>query len=240
MAHTLSVRNLSKKFGRKPVLRDVSLEAHNGKVVGLLGANGAGKSTCFNILTGMLKPDGGSIFLDNEYLNRMPIHARAKLGLAYLAQDSSIFRHLSVLDNVLAILEIQGVVGEEAADRASFLLGELGVRHLMNQMPLALSGGERRRVEIARVLAIAPKFILFDEPFAAIEPIAIADLQNLIARLATDDIGVVLTDHNVRETLRICDYAYVIHDGVMLAEGAPQDIINNEDVKRAYLGASFN
>jgi lipopolysaccharide export system ATP-binding protein len=236
---TLSVAALNKRYKSRIVVHDVSLAVGSGEVVGLLGPNGAGKTTCFYMIVGLVAADGGAIELDGDDLTRMPIHARARLGLSYLPQEASIFRKLSVADNVQAILELQGIDADEIANRLDALLEDLSISHLRDASAVSLSGGERRRVEIARALATRPRFILLDEPFAGIDPIAVLDIQKIIGFLKEREIGVMITDHNVRETLGICDRAYIINEGRVLASGTPDDIVYNENVRKVYLGEHF-
>jgi len=236
---TLSVAALNKRYKSRIVVHDVSLAVGSGEVVGLLGANGAGKTTCFYMIVGLVASDGGAIELDGDDLTRMPIHARARLGLSYLPQEASIFRKLSVADNVQAILELQGIDADEIANRLDALLEDLSISHLRDASAVSLSGGERRRVEIARALATRPRFILLDEPFAGIDPIAVLDIQKIIGFLKEREIGVMITDHNVRETLGICDRAYIINEGRVLASGTPDEIVYNENVRKVYLGEHF-
>ena len=236
---TLSVAALNKRYKSRVVVHDVSLAVGSGEVVGLLGPNGAGKTTCFYMIVGLVAADGGAIELDGDDLTRMPIHARARLGLSYLPQEASIFRKLSVADNVQAILELQGIDADEIANRLDALLEDLSISHLRDASAVSLSGGERRRVEIARALATRPRFILLDEPFAGIDPIAVLDIQKIIGFLKEREIGVMITDHNVRETLGICDRAYIINEGRVLASGTPDEIVYNENVRKVYLGEHF-
>ncbi len=236
---TLSVAALNKRYKSRIVVHDVSLAVASGEVIGLLGPNGAGKTTCFYMIVGLVAADGGKIELDGDDLTRMPIHARARLGLSYLPQEASIFRKLTVGDNVQAILELQGIDADETANRLDALLEDLSISHLRDAPALSLSGGERRRVEIARALATRPRFILLDEPFAGIDPIAVLDIQKIIGFLKERGIGVMITDHNVRETLGICDRAYIISEGRVLASGTPDEIVYNESVRKVYLGEHF-
>jgi lipopolysaccharide export system ATP-binding protein len=238
-ASTLSVAKLNKRYKSRIVVHDVSLSVGSGEVIGLLGPNGAGKTTCFYMIVGLIATDGGTIELDGDDLTRMPIHVRARLGLSYLPQEASIFRKLSVAENVQAILELQGVDGDEIANRLDALLEDLSISHLRDASAVSLSGGERRRVEIARALATRPRFILLDEPFAGIDPIAVLDIQKIIGFLKEREIGVMITDHNVRETLGICDRAYIINEGRVLASGTPDEIVYNESVRKVYLGEHF-
>ncbi len=242
---TLEAHHLQKSYGKRPVVKDVSLAVRTGEVVGLLGPNGAGKTTSFYIIVGLLRASAGDITLDGESIEHMPIHRRARLGLGYLPQEASIFRKLNVEDNVRAVLELQldangaPLKSAEIETRLSALLQDLRVEHLRQSSALSLSGGERRRVEIARALAADPRFILLDEPFAGIDPIAVIEIQRIINFLKNRGIGVLITDHNVRETLGICDHAYIISEGRVLAMGTPAEIINNAEVRRVYLGEHF-
>jgi lipopolysaccharide export system ATP-binding protein len=244
-AGSLTAQHLQKSYGKRQVVKDVSLTVRTGEVVGLLGPNGAGKTTSFYIIVGLLRASGGDIAIDGESIEHMPIHRRARLGLGYLPQEASIFRKLNVEDNVRAVLELQRdeqgapLKSAEIEHRLTDLLQELRVEHLRESPALALSGGERRRVEIARALATRPRFILLDEPFAGIDPIAVIEIQRIINFLKARGIGVLITDHNVRETLGICDHAYIISDGRVLAEGTPAEIVNNAEVRRVYLGEHF-
>ncbi len=230
---------LKKCYKSRTVVQEVSLSVSSGEVVGLLGPNGAGKTTCFHMMVGLLPLDGGSIYLDELNLSQMPIHRRALLGLGYLPQEASIFRHLSVADNIYAILELQNYGPDERQQHLDNLLDDLSIGHLRDNPALTLSGGERRRVEIARALASQPRFILLDEPFAGVDPIAVLDIQKIIHFLKKRNIGVLITDHNVRETLGICDRAYIISEGSVLASGIPDEIIYNENVRKVYLGEHF-
>jgi lipopolysaccharide export system ATP-binding protein len=236
---TLSVAALKKRYKSRTVVHDVSLAVGSGEVIGLLGPNGAGKTTCFYMIVGLVAADGGRIELDGDDLTRMPIHSRARLGLSYLPQEASIFRKLSVEENIRAILELQGIDADETANRLDALLEDLSIAHLRESPSMSLSGGERRRVEIARALATRPRFILLDEPFAGVDPIAVLDIQKIIGFLKERGIGVLITDHNVRETLGICDRAYIINDGRVLASGTPDEIVYNENVRKVYLGEHF-
>ena len=244
-AGRLEARHLQKYYGKRQVVKDVSLAVRTGEVVGLLGPNGAGKTTSFYMIVGLLHASAGDITIDGHSIESMPIHRRARLGLGYLPQEASIFRKLNVEDNVRAVLELQRdddgkpLKSSEIETRLTALLQELRVDHLRASPSLALSGGERRRVEIARALATRPRFILLDEPFAGIDPIAVIEIQRIINFLKGRGIGVLITDHNVRETLGICDHAYIISDGTVLAEGTPSEIVNNADVRRVYLGEHF-
>jgi lipopolysaccharide export system ATP-binding protein len=236
----LVASHLGKSYRRRPVLRDVSLTVQRGEAVGLLGPNGAGKTSSFYLITGLLRPDTGSISLDGHDITDLPMYRRARLGIGYLPQEASIFRGMSVEDNIRAILEVVEPVRERRETMLDELLADFSISHLRRTPALALSGGERRRVEIARALASNPHFVLLDEPFAGIDPIAVGDIRDLVAHLKDRGIGVLITDHNVRETLEVIDRAYIIHDGMMLMEGAPNDIVGNEDVRRVYLGDRFN
>jgi lipopolysaccharide export system ATP-binding protein len=235
----LTASNLKKRYKSRTVVQDVSLEVQSGEVVGLLGPNGAGKTTCFYMMVGLVQLDGGSISLDGTEISRFPIHRRARLGLSYLPQEMSVFRRLTVQENIQAVLELQDLSETEIQDRLEDLLRELNMTHLRNDSALSLSGGERRRVEIARALATRPSFILLDEPFAGVDPIAVLDIQKIIGFLKERGIGVLITDHNVRETLGICDHAYIINEGSVLAQGKPDEIVYNENVRRVYLGEHF-
>jgi lipopolysaccharide export system ATP-binding protein len=235
----LSVARLEKRYKSRTVVHDVSLSVASGEVVGLLGPNGAGKTTCFYMIVGLVAADGGRIELDRQNLSRLPIHARARLGLSYLPQEASIFRKLTAAENIRAILELQGLESDALENRLDALLEDLTIEHLRDAPAVSLSGGERRRVEIARALATRPRFILLDEPFAGVDPIAVLDIQKIIGFLKQREIGVLITDHNVRETLGICDRAYIINEGRVLASGAPGDIVYNEDVRKVYLGEHF-
>ena len=239
--HTgLEARNIGKTFKKRPVLRDVSLTVRRGEAVGLLGPNGAGKTTSFYIITGLITPDYGDIALDGEIITDLPMYRRARLGIGYLPQEASIFRGLSVEQNIGAILETADPDRNRREAMLEALLAEFSITHLRRTPAIALSGGERRRVEIARALASRPHFILLDEPLAGIDPIAVGEIRELVSHLKDRGIGVLITDHNVRETLDLVDRAYIIHDGMMLMEGAPSDIVGNEDVRRVYLGERFS
>jgi lipopolysaccharide export system ATP-binding protein len=235
----LSAQSLSKTYGKRTVVHDVSLKVNSGEVIGLLGPNGAGKTTCFYMIVGLVAADGGSVHMDGHEITHRAIHQRARLGLSYLPQEPSIFRKLSVEDNIRAILELKTYARDEIETHLNNLLDDLHIGHLRNAPAVSLSGGERRRVEIARSLAINPRFILLDEPFAGIDPIAVTDIQKLIHFLVERDIGVLITDHNVRETLGICDRAYIINDGRVLTAGEPALIIQDENARKVYLGENF-
>ena len=236
----LTATHLSKQYKGRKVVRDVSLSIESGEVVGLLGPNGAGKTTCFYMIVGLVPLDQGEIHLDKTDLTRLPMHQRARLGLSYLPQEASVFRKLSVEDNIMAILETQKeLTPVEREQRLEELLQELHVADRRQNLGMSLSGGERRRVEIARALATRPRFILLDEPFAGVDPLSVLDIQQLILHLKQRGIGVLITDHNVRETLKICDRAYIMSDGKALAAGSPAEILYNEEVKKVYLGEDF-
>ena len=240
----LNVRGLQKTYGARQVVRDVSLYVESGQVVGLLGPNGAGKTTSFYMIVGLVPSDAGEIDLDGVEISRLPIHRRAMLGLSYLPQEASVFRKLTVEENIRAVLELQRLDGKPLskaaiANRLDALLSELQIEKLRHNQAMSLSGGERRRVEIARALATSPRFILLDEPFAGVDPIAVIEIQRIVRFLKERNIGVLITDHNVRETLGICDHAYIINQGVVLASGSPNDIIADESVRRVYLGEHF-
>jgi lipopolysaccharide export system ATP-binding protein len=235
----LRAEGLMKRYRKRTVVSDVSLTVESGEVVGLLGPNGAGKTTCFYMLLGLVPIDRGAVTLDGEDLTHLPIFRRSRLGLSYLPQEASIFRKLTVAQNIQAVLELQGVESDEVQARLEALLDDLHIGHLRASPALSLSGGERRRVEIARALATSPRFILLDEPFAGVDPIAVLDIQQIIRFLKERGIGVLITDHNVRETLGICDHAYIINQGTVLAFGKPQDIVYNEAVRKVYLGENF-
>lgn len=235
----LVAQNLAKSFRRRPVVRDVTLAVKQGEAVGLLGPNGAGKTTVFYMITGLIRPDKGAIRIDGNPVTKLPMYARARLGIGYLPQEASIFRGLSVEDNIKAVLEIVEPNRAQRREDLERLLEDFGITHLRKSPSIALSGGERRRCEIARALASRPDFMLLDEPFAGIDPIAVGDIQQLVQKLTQRGIGVLITDHNVRETLGLIDRAYIIHSGEVLMEGLPEDIVRNEDVRRVYLGEEF-
>ena len=236
---TLSSSHLRKRYKKRTVVQDVSLDVSSGEVVGLLGPNGAGKTTCFYMVVGLVACDGGDVFIDGTRITHLPIHRRAQLGVSYLPQEASVFRKLTVAENIRAVLELQNYAHEEIERRTEKLLDELHIGHIRNSSAAALSGGERRRVEIARALSTNPRFILLDEPFAGIDPIAVLDIQKIIRFLKERQIGVLITDHNVRETLGICDHAYILNEGSVLAAGRPDEIIYNENVRKVYLGENF-
>ena len=241
----LSVTSLRKKYKSRTVVKDVSFDVGSGEVVGLLGPNGAGKTTCFYMIVGLVASDGGEIHLHNDdgapeaKLTHLPIHRRALMGLSYLPQESSVFRKLSVADNIRAVLELQDMDEEQIENRLTELLDELHITHLRDNAALSLSGGERRRVEIARALGTNPRFILLDEPFAGVDPISVGEIQKIVRHLKQRGIGVLITDHNVRETLGICDRATIINAGEVLASGRPDEIVYNENVRKVYLGEHF-
>ena len=235
----LEVRSIAKSYDRRAVLHDVSLDVHRGEVVGLLGPNGAGKTTCFYSVMGLVKPDSGRIFLDGQDITELPMYRRAILGLGYLPQETSIFRGMSVEENIMAVLEVAEPNRADRSGRLEQLLGEFGLTSLRDSAAMALSGGERRRCEIARSLAAHPTIMLLDEPFAGIDPISIADIRELVRELKSRDIGVLITDHNVRETLDIVDRACIIYDGQVLFAGTPEALVADQEVRRLYLGESF-
>ncbi|MCE1182761.1 MAG: LPS export ABC transporter ATP-binding protein [Rhodocyclales bacterium] len=238
-AATLSAHNLKKRYKTRTVVEDVSFEVKAGEVVGLLGPNGAGKTTCFYMIVGLVAADGGDVYIDDNRLTHLPMHQRAQLGLSYLPQEASVFRKLNVEENIRAILELLKLSEAETNNRLESLLAELHIDHVRHVNAAALSGGERRRVEIARALATNPRFILLDEPFAGVDPIAVLEIQKIIRFLKERNIGVLITDHNVRETLGICDHAYIISAGCVLAAGRPTEIVDNESVRKVYLGEHF-
>lgn len=235
----LYINKIGKYYNKKVVVKDISLNLHKGEAVGLLGPNGAGKTTCFYIISGLIKPDYGSIFIDGKDITSLPMYRRAELGIGYLSQEASIFRGLSVEENIMSIVEFTHPESEKnlVLDK---LLAEFSISHLRNVPAISLSGGERRRVEIARCLASNPQYILLDEPLAGIDPIAISDIKELISHLKDRQIGVLITDHNVREALSIIDRAYIVHDGMVLMEGTPKEIVSNKEVRKVYLGNEFS
>jgi lipopolysaccharide export system ATP-binding protein len=236
----LEARNLAKAYGKRPVVKDVSISVKQGEIVGLLGPNGAGKTTCFYMIIGLVAQDGGTITVDGEDITALPMHGRARRGLGYLPQEPSIFRKLSVEDNILAILETRkNLSRQQRNQKLEELLHEFHISHLAKNTGMSLSGGERRRVEIARALAADPKFILLDEPFAGVDPISVNDIKNIIRHLRDKGIGVLITDHNVRETLDICEHAYIIGEGHVIAEGSTDHILSDEKVRKTYLGEHF-
>ena len=237
----LAAEQLFKSYNRRNVVNGVSLQVNAGEVVGLLGPNGAGKTTSFYMLVGLVRADAGDIYLDEMCITHHPMHRRARLGIGYLAQEASVFRKLSVADNLRAVLQMRPDLTDGQAELIiDELLGELGIRHLRDQIAIGLSGGERRRVEIARALASEPQFILLDEPFAGVDPISVLDLQKIIDQLKDRGIGILITEHKVRETLEICDRAYILNDGRVIAEGHAQQLVDNDEVRRVYLGHSFS
>ena len=235
----LEVHGLRKFYAKKPVIRDVSLSLQRGEVVALLGPNGSGKTTCFYAIAGLVAADGGEVILDGRNVSDLPMYRRAKLGIGYLPQENSIFRGMNVEDNIMSIIEISEPDPQARRQRLESLLNEFSISHLREARAVSLSGGERRRVEIARCLAASPRYILMDEPFAGVDPIAVGDIRTLVRELKSRGIGVLITDHNVRETLKIVDRAYILHDGMVLMSGTAEDVIANENVRQVYLGQSF-
>ncbi len=235
----LYTNNIVKKYGKRTVVKGVSLEVSQGEIVGLLGPNGAGKTTSFYMMVGLIKPNSGTVFLDDKNITKEPVYKRAQYGIAYLAQEASVFRRLSVEDNIKAILEMSKFTKEEQKYRLEMLLDEFGLQKIRKSQGIQLSGGERRRTEIARSLAIDPKFVLLDEPFAGVDPIAVEDIQSIVMQLKEKNIGVLITDHNVHETLNITDRAYLLFEGNILKEGTAEELANNEEVKKVYLGKNF-
>ncbi|RUO26656.1 LPS export ABC transporter ATP-binding protein [Aliidiomarina minuta] len=238
---TLKIEHLAKSYKKKQVVKDVSLEVEAGQIIGLLGPNGAGKTTTFYMIVGLVNNDKGRITLDDEDLTLLPMHARARLGIGYLPQESSVFRKLSVRDNIMAILETRKELNAaQREEELEKLLAEFSIGHIVNSLGMSLSGGERRRVEIARALAAEPKFILLDEPFAGVDPISVLDIKKIIQQLKERGIGVLITDHNVRETLSVCERAYIVSQGTLIASGSAQQILANQQVKDVYLGDQFS
>lgn len=235
----LRIVNLRKSYRKRPVIRDVSIDLGRGEVVALLGPNGSGKTTCFYSIAGLVTPDGGRVVIDGRDVTTLPMYRRAQLGIGYLPQEMSIFRGMNVEDNIMSILEITVSDGHKRRERLEELLSEFSIEHLRRASALALSGGERRRVEIARCLAAGPKYVLLDEPFAGVDPIAVGEIRHLVADLKNRGIGVLITDHNVQETLQIVDRAYILHDGQVLMSGTTQEVIQDENVRRVYLGNNF-
>ncbi len=235
----LQAQNLVKTFKKRKVVNDVSLQLDEGQVVGLLGANGAGKTTLFYMIVGLIAPDAGSISIAGEDITKLPMHDRAQLGIGYLPQEASVFRKLSVAENIMAILETQNLHRGERQERLDQLLEEFHINHIRDSLGMSLSGGERRRVEIARALAADPKYILLDEPFAGVDPISIMDIKRIIEHLRTRGLGVLITDHNVRETLSACEYAYIVDNGKLICEGTPETVLENDTVREVYLGKDF-
>lgn len=239
--NTLVAQHLSKSYKKRPVLKDVSLHINSAEVVGLLGPNGAGKTTCFYMIVGLVGADSGEILLNNQDITQAPMHIRAAQGLGYLAQEASVFRKLTVADNILAVLEVRKDLDRpQRRQKLESLLDEFQIGHLRNSLGISLSGGERRRLEIARALASEPNFILLDEPFAGVDPVSVGEIQRIITHLSERNIGVLITDHNVRETLGICQRAYILNDGMILEEGSPEKILKNEQVRKVYLGENFS
>jgi len=237
---TLSSADLCKQYKGQKVVDHVNIRVSSGEVVGLLGPNGAGKTTCFYMIVGLIRPDSGQIYLEDQRITQLPMHERARLGIGYLPQEPSVFRKLSVEQNIEAVLEAQGTLSKaDRLHRVDILLEEFGIEHKRHSTGISLSGGERRRVEIARALAVQPFFILLDEPFAGIDPISVGDIQQIIAYLRDSGIGVLITDHNVRETLGICDRAYILSEGRSLTAGTPQEILHHPEVREVYLGSNF-
>ena len=235
----LIIQGLRKSYRKRPILRDVSLELRRGEVIALLGPNGTGKTTCFYAIAGLTSLDSGKVIIDQKDVTNFPMYRRSQLGLGYLPQESSIFRGLTVEQNILAVLEISVRNRQERKTKLDLLLGEFSITHLKQASAVTLSGGERRRVEIARCLASQPKYILLDEPFAGVDPIALGEIRNLVAQLKRRGVGVLITDHNVRETLEIVDRAYILHEGAVIMKGTPKQVVNNESVKEVYLGREF-
>jgi len=237
---TLRIQNIKKSYKNKEVVKDISLEISSGEIIGLLGPNGAGKTTSFYMIVGLIQPEHGSILVDNTDITKKPIHVRSQLGLAYLPQEPSIFRKMNVEENIISILELRKLNKDDIKTKLNLLLTELGIEHIRKNSAISLSGGERRRVEIARCLATNPKFILLDEPFAGIDPIAVLDIQKIIKFLSSRGIGILITDHSVRETLGICNRAYIVNQGKIFTSGTPNEIVENESVKNIYLGQDFS
>jgi lipopolysaccharide export system ATP-binding protein len=241
MMNTLHVKNISKQYKSRVAVKNISLHLNRGEIVGLLGPNGAGKTTCFYMIVGLIPCDKGHILIDDREITRLPVHVRAKMGISYLPQEASIFRKLSVADNIMAILELRKDLNKiQQQAHCDRLMQEFHIEHLRDTLGISLSGGERRRVEIARALATEPKFILLDEPFAGIDPIAVIDVKRIIVHLCKRNIGVLITDHNVRETLNICQRAYIVSQGEMICEGDPEVVLKNKQVREVYLGEDFN
>lgn len=237
---TLRIQNIKKSYKNKDVVKDISLEISSGEIIGLLGPNGAGKTTSFYMIVGLIQPEHGSILVDSTDITKKPIHVRSQLGLAYLPQEPSIFRKMNVEENIISILELRKLNKDDIKTKLNLLLTELGIEHIRKNSAISLSGGERRRVEIARCLATNPKFILLDEPFAGIDPIAVLDIQKIIKFLSSRGIGILITDHSVRETLGICNRAYIVNQGKIFTSGTPNEIVENESVKNIYLGQDFS
>lgn len=236
---TLEAKNLAKSYGKKQVVMDVSIKVGSGEIIGLLGPNGAGKTTCFYMIAGLIRGNAGKILINGEDITLAPIHVRARLGLGYLPQEASVFRKLSVEENILSVLESAKVDKSKRKARVEELIEEFHIGHIRDSLGMSLSGGERRRVEIARALAVNPHFILLDEPFAGVDPVSVGDIKKIVQYLKSKNIGVLITDHNVRETLSLCDKAYIVGEGHIIAEGSAEDILNNELVRSVYLGKDF-
>lgn len=237
---TLQAKNLAKSYKKRQVVIDVSLEIKSGQIVGLLGPNGAGKTTCFYMIVGLVPQDKGSILIDDKDISKLPMHGRAKAGIGYLPQEASIFRKLTVYENILGILQTRkDLTNKQREDKTNQLLEEFHIQHIRDSQGMALSGGERRRVEIARALAMEPDFILLDEPFAGVDPISVSDIKHIVRQVRDRNIGVLITDHNVRETLDICEQAYIVGNGHIIASGAPEDVLKNQKVREVYLGDEF-
>lgn len=237
---SLKALHLAKSYKQRQVVKDVSLQIDSGQIVGLLGPNGAGKTTCFYMIVGLVASEGGKVLIDDTDITRLPMHGRAQQGIGYLPQEASIFRKLSVSDNLMAILETRKDLSKtERQEKLESLLQEFHITHIRDSLGMSLSGGERRRVEIARALATDPQFILLDEPFAGVDPISVSDIKQIVSHLKSRGIGVLITDHNVRETLAICEHAYIVNDGYLLAQGKPEEVLANQQVKEVYLGEEF-
>ncbi|MCQ2974031.1 MAG: LPS export ABC transporter ATP-binding protein [Bacteroidales bacterium] len=235
----LEAQHLIKIYGKRTVVKDVSINVSQGEIVGLLGPNGAGKTTSFYMIVGLIKPNGGNIFLDDTEITKHPMYRRAQLGVGYLPQEASVFRQMSVEDNIKSVMEVRGFSKEYQKEKLESLIEEFGLGRIRKSLGIQLSGGERRRTEIARALAVDPKFILLDEPFAGVDPIAVEDIQGIVAKLKNKNIGILITDHNVDETLQITDRAYLLYDGKILQAGTPEDLANDPEVRRVYLGKNF-
>ena len=237
----LEAQHLAKSYSKRAIVKDVSLSVSSGQVVGLLGPNGAGKTTCFYMIVGLVQADQGKVLINQQDISKKPMHGRAKAGIGYLPQEASVFRKLSVADNILAILQTRKDLSNKAReDKLESLLNEFNIQHIRDSLGMSLSGGERRRVEIARALASDPQFVLLDEPFAGVDPISVGDIKNIVTHLSSKGIGVLITDHNVRETLDICDIAYIVSEGYILASGSAEEILANQQVKDVYLGDNFS
>ena len=236
----LKATHLAKSYNKRPVIIDVSIEVGSGEIIGVLGPNGAGKTTCFYMIAGLVRQDAGQIYIDDEELTKLPIHARARKGIGYLPQEASVFRKLSVAENIMAVLESTKLAKQTRRDRLESLLNEFNIQHIRDSLGMALSGGERRRVEIARALAMDPEFILLDEPFAGVDPVSVGDIKNIVRYLKERGIGVLITDHNVRETLSLCDKAYIVGEGHIIAQGDADTILADKKVRKVYLGEDFS